>query len=74
MSDKDDDRYDPRWGWSFPECHDFCHSAPEAGIFNDDLRLWRLGLDPDKLTSLDILIALRKRMAEMEREEDDDSE
>lgn len=74
MSNKKDEDYDPRWDWSLPESHDFCHSAPEAGLHNDDLRLWRLGLDPDKQTSLDILIELKKRMAAIQRHEGDDTE
>jgi len=33
------------WDWSQPELysHDFCHSAPEAGLDNEDLSLYPLG-------------------------------
>jgi hypothetical protein len=62
------------WDWSQPELysHDFCHSAPEAGLDNEDLRLYRQGLDPDEMNSLEIMVELDRRMAEIEREEEEE--
>lgn len=58
--------------WSEAELYsyDYCRSAPEAGLDNEDLRLYRLGLDPDEMSSLEIMIELDKRMAEIQREEE----
>jgi hypothetical protein len=73
MDGKKDDKPpgDPRLDWDSPESDtsDHCNSAPDIGLYNDDIRLWRLGLDPDKQTSLDILIELKRRMAEIKKEE-----
>jgi hypothetical protein len=62
---------DPRSDWSRPESDsgDHCHSAPDVGLYNDDIRLWRLGIDSDKMTSLDIMIELQRRMAEIKKKE-----
>ncbi|MGA2814566.1 MAG: hypothetical protein ABSG16_24505 [Candidatus Acidiferrum sp.] len=54
------------WNWSQPKLysHDYCRSAPEAGLDNEDLRLYRRGLDPEEMNSLEIMVELDKRMAE----------
>jgi hypothetical protein len=73
--DKKDNRVpipdDPRWDWGFNETLDYGCSAPEIGLYNDEIRLWRLGLDPDTMTSLDILLELKRRMAEIKKEEEE---
>jgi hypothetical protein len=73
MDEKKDDTPadDPRLDWSHPDTDisDHCRSAPDIGLYNDDIRLWRLGLDPEKMTSLDILIELKRRMAEIKKQE-----
>jgi hypothetical protein len=62
---------DPRSDSSDPDVYsgDHCHSAPDVGLYNDDIRLWRLGIDSDKMTSLDIMIELQRRMAEIKKKE-----
>lgn len=75
MDTKDDTLPDdPHSDWSEPDTYsaDYVrwYKTPEPGTYSEDLRLQRLGLDSDKLTSLDILIELKRRMAQYKKEKE----